>query len=59
ESIQTQGGLEAVNLKVAEQYVSAFGKLAKENNTIILPANVADVSSLVATAMSVVKQSSR
>ncbi|HJV06507.1 MAG TPA: stomatin-like protein, partial [Chromobacteriaceae bacterium] len=47
ESIQTQGGLEAVNLKVAEQYVSAFGKLAKENNTIILPANVADVSSLV------------
>ncbi|MCP1291038.1 MULTISPECIES: SPFH domain-containing protein [Chromobacterium] len=55
-SIHTEGGLEAVNLKVAEQYVAAFGKLAKENNTIILPANVADVGSLVASAMSVVKQ---
>ncbi|AXT46315.1 MULTISPECIES: SPFH domain-containing protein [Chromobacterium] len=58
-SIHTEGGLEAVNLKVAEQYVAAFGKLAKENNTIILPANVADVSSLVASAMSVVKQTQR
>ncbi|WP_019100380.1 SPFH domain-containing protein [Chromobacterium haemolyticum] len=58
-SIHTEGGLEAVNLKVAEQYVTAFGKLAKENNTIILPANVADVSSLVASAMSVVKQTQR
>ena len=58
-SIHTEGGLEAVNLKVAEQYVAAFGKLAKENNTIILPANVADVGSLVASAMSVVKQTQR
>ncbi|MDF0605621.1 paraslipin [Neisseriaceae bacterium TC5R-5] len=55
-AIQADGGLAAVNLKVAEQYVAAFGKLAKEGNTILLPANVADVSSLVATAMSVVKQ---
>ena len=59
ESIKVDGGMEAVNLKVAEQYVAAFAQLAKQNNTVILPANVADVSSLVATALSVVKQSNR
>ena len=57
ESIKVDGGMEAVNLKVAEQYVAAFAQLAKQNNTVILPANVADVSALVATALSVVKQS--
>jgi regulator of protease activity HflC (stomatin/prohibitin superfamily) len=56
-AVQAPGGLEAVNLKVAEQYVAAFAQLAKENNTLILPANVADVSGLVATAMKVVKSS--
>ncbi|WP_293765529.1 stomatin-like protein [uncultured Aquitalea sp.] len=55
-AVKQDGGLEAVNLKVAEQYVAAFGQLAKEGNTILLPANAADVSSLVATAMSIVKQ---
>ncbi|NWK79248.1 MULTISPECIES: SPFH domain-containing protein [unclassified Aquitalea] len=59
ESIKVEGGMEAVNLKVAEQYVAAFAQLAKQNNTVILPANVADVSALVATALSVVKQSNR
>jgi len=54
-SIQTPGGIEAVNLKVAEQFVDAFAKLAKENNTLILPANVSDVGSLVASALTVVK----
>lgn len=59
EAVKVEGGMEAVNLKVAEQYVAAFAQLAKQNNTVILPANVADVSSLVATALSVVKQSNR
>jgi regulator of protease activity HflC (stomatin/prohibitin superfamily) len=54
-AIQQPGGNEAVNLKVAEKYVDAFGKLAKENNSIIVPANLADVSGLIATAMQVVK----
>jgi regulator of protease activity HflC (stomatin/prohibitin superfamily) len=54
-SIQTPGGVEAVNLKVAEQFVEAFAQLAKENNTLILPANIADVGSLVASALTVVK----
>jgi len=46
----------AVNLKVAEQFVSAFSQLAKETNTVIMPANVADIGGLIASAMSVVKQ---
>ncbi|MDK4679819.1 SPFH domain-containing protein [Kingella negevensis] len=55
-AIQSPGGNEAVKLKVAEQYVEAFSKLAKENNTMIMPANVADVGSLVAAGMSIVNQ---
>ena len=48
--------MEAVNLRVAEKYVEALGKLAKENNTMIVPANLTDVASLVATATSVIRQ---
>jgi len=44
-----------MNLKVAEQYVSAFGELAKTNNSLIVPANVGEMSSLIATALQVVK----
>jgi len=54
-AISRPGGLEAVNLQVAEKYVDALGKLAKENNTMIVPANLADVSSLVAAATSVIR----
>jgi regulator of protease activity HflC (stomatin/prohibitin superfamily) len=56
EAIQSPGGAEAVNLKVAERYIEAFAGLAKTNNTLIVPANLGDVSSLIATAMTVVKQ---
>ena len=55
EAIQKPGGLEAVQLRVAENLVEQYGKLAKETNTMILPANFADVGSLVTAAMSVVK----
>jgi regulator of protease activity HflC (stomatin/prohibitin superfamily) len=55
QAIQTPGGMEAVNLKVAEQYVNAFGNLAKTGNTLIVPANLSDVSSLIASAMTVVR----
>ncbi|WP_028455600.1 SPFH domain-containing protein [Chitinilyticum litopenaei] len=54
-AIGNQGGLEAINLKVAEQYVAAFANIAKEGNTVLLPQNVGDVAGLVATAMNVVK----
>lgn len=55
EAVNLPGGNEAVNLKVAEQYVDAFGKLAKESNTLIMPANVADVGSLVSAGLSIIK----
>jgi len=54
-AIEQPGGVEAVNLRVAEQYVDAFGRLAKTNNTLIVPANLGDMSSLIATAMQVVR----
>jgi regulator of protease activity HflC (stomatin/prohibitin superfamily) len=53
-AIREPGGLDAVNLKVAEQYVNAFGQLAKTNNSIIVPANLGDMSGLIASAMKVV-----
>ena len=48
-----KGGQEAANLEIAKQYVAEFGKLAKENNTLIIPSDVNNVSSMLATAMSV------
>jgi regulator of protease activity HflC (stomatin/prohibitin superfamily) len=55
-AVQSAGGMEAVQLRVAEKLVEQFGNLAKQGNTLILPANFGDISSLIATAMSVVKQ---
>ncbi|MAB43151.1 MAG: paraslipin [Pseudomonadales bacterium] len=48
EAINTQGGQEAVSLRVAEQYVKEFGKLAQTNNTMILPAELSNIGSAVA-----------
>ncbi|MBC7202393.1 MAG: SPFH/Band 7/PHB domain protein [Pusillimonas sp.] len=53
-SIDQPGGIEAVNLNVAERYVDAFSNLAKETNTLILPANLSDIGGLIASAMKVV-----
>ncbi|TAK10932.1 MAG: paraslipin, partial [Acidobacteria bacterium] len=55
ETIQQPGGVEATQLRVAEQYVKQFGELAKAGNTMILPANVADVAGMVAMATKVFK----
>ncbi|HTP99260.1 MAG TPA: slipin family protein [Casimicrobiaceae bacterium] len=55
EAIEAPGGLAAVNLRVAGEYISAFAGLARTNNTLIMPANVADIASLIATAMKVVQ----
>ncbi len=52
-AINEQGGKDAVNLRIAEQYLKEFGKLAKESNTMIMPANLADISSVIATATKV------
>ena len=55
-AIQSEGGLTAVNLKVAEKFVDAFGNIAKQGNTMILPGNAADIAGMVATAMQVIKK---
>ena len=58
ETIQVPGGQEAVQLRVAEQYITKFGELAKTTNTLILPATVSDVGSMIALAMSAIRQTS-
>jgi regulator of protease activity HflC (stomatin/prohibitin superfamily) len=55
EAIEEPGGMAAVNLRVAEHYINAFAHLARTNNTLIMPANVADMAGLIATAMKVVQ----
>jgi len=47
------GGMDAANLKVAQQYVEAFANLAKVGNTLIIPSNISDVAGVVASAMTV------
>ena len=59
QAIQSPGGMDAVNLKVAEKYVEAFANVAKAGNTLILPGNLSDMGTMVATAMSIVKSQSR
>ncbi len=54
-AIRAEGGVEAVNLKVAEEYVSAFANLAKTGNTLIVPGNLGEMSSMVASALQIVK----
>ena len=55
EAISSPGGMNAVNLKVAEQYVAAFGNLAKTSNTLIVPSNLADLGTLVTAATTMFK----
>ena len=59
EAINSKGGMEAVQLQVAEQYIEQFGKLAKAGNTLILPSNMSDVGSMIASAMTVIKQTDK
>ncbi len=54
-AIEEEGGMNAVNLRIAEGYITEFGKLAKEGNTMIIPSDVADISGMVATLGSVLK----
>ena len=57
EAIKQPGGYEAVQLRVAEQYVAQFGNLAKESNTLVLPANASDVGAMIALAMKSIQAS--
>jgi len=54
-AISSKGGQHAVSLRVAEQYVGAFGNIAKAGNTVVVPANVGDAGAMVAQAMAIFK----
>ncbi len=56
EALAETGGMDAANLKVAQEYVAAFARLAKDSNTLIVPANAADLSGFVSTAMTVMER---
>ena len=56
ESINTQGGSDAVNLRIAEQYIQQFGNLAKEGNTLIVPSNLTDIAGMVMAAKTAMDQ---
>ena len=58
-ALNQEGGEQAANLEVAKQYVSEFGNLAKENNTLIIPSDINNLSSMVATAMSVIDKTKK
>src|SRR5688500_4406445 len=59
-ALSGQGGMEAMQLRVAEEYVKQFGKLADEaSSTLIVPANLSDISSMIAMATSVMKQQAK
>lgn len=55
EATQSPGGMVAVNLKVAQQYVEAFANVAKQSNTVLLPSNMSDMGSMIASAMSIMR----
>ena len=56
KAINEEGGVNAVNLRIAEQYLNEFGKLAQTNNTMIIPNNLADIAGVIKTATSVVQK---
>ncbi|HEV7488390.1 MAG TPA: stomatin-like protein [Thermoanaerobaculia bacterium] len=58
DAIKTPGGYEAMQLRLAEEYIKQFGQLAKSGNSMIIPANLSDVSSIIAMATNVFRQTS-
>ncbi len=54
-SVSTDGGMDAMRLRIAEQYIEQFGQIAKEGNTLVVPANLSDLSSMLALASTIVK----
>jgi len=56
EAINLKGGVESVNMQLAQQYLTQFGNLAKTNNTMIIPSNLADVAGVIKSCASVIKQ---
>ena len=59
EALRAEGGTDAMKLRIAEQYVAQFGELAKAGNTLVLPANLSDVGSMIALAMQAINATGR
>ena len=55
-AINDEGGVQAVNLRIAEQYLNEFGKLAQTNNSMIIPSDLADIAGMVKAASSVIQK---
>ncbi len=56
KSINEEGGSSAVNLRIAEQYINEFGKLAQTNNSMIIPTDLADIAGVIKTATAVLQK---
>ena len=55
QAVSVTGGMDAMRLRIAEQYVAQFGQLAKESNTLVVPANLSDLASMLTLASTIVK----
>ena len=58
KSLNEKGGESAMQLRVAEDYLEQFGNIAKQGNTLVVPANLADISSMIALATNIIKKDS-
>ena len=58
QAINEPGGFEAVQLRVAEQYIAEFGRIAKTSSTVVVPSNLSDVASILSVAMNVIRHTS-
>jgi regulator of protease activity HflC (stomatin/prohibitin superfamily) len=58
-AINEEGGINAVNMKLGQQYLTEFGKMAKTNNSLIIPSNLADIAGIVKAATSVIKETNK
>jgi regulator of protease activity HflC (stomatin/prohibitin superfamily) len=59
ETVESPGGMEAVQLRVAEQYITQFGQIAKTGTSLVIPTNLADVGAMIATALRIVEHHPR
>ena len=57
-ALVVEGGDAAMKLRVAESYIEQFGQLAKEGNTLVIPANLSDISSMIALATTIISKDS-
>ena len=56
DALETPGGDKAMQLRIAEQYIEEFGRLAKTGNTFVVPANLSDIASMIALATGIAKK---